>query len=299
MKAPSPASTTRPLLAIDAPAVLYRAFYSVPPTVKDPEGRPINALLGAANTLLSIAEAHGARAVVFCLGAESATYRTELYPPYHAQRPPMPKELESQFDAAPAFFRAFGWHVMDSETLEADDLVHSLAQSEAEAGGEGLIVTIDRDLFQSVGERVAVLLLQKGGAPPERIGPAQVVERYGVRHDQVPDFIALRGDPSDNIPGAKGIGAKTARDLLVAHDTLEGVFERCLHASSVSVRAILQQKDLLLKFRDVATVRRVDLGKVADTPIDAVAAAAAARLLGMNRLATRLEKAGGIDAPAT
>ena len=157
-----------------------------------------------------------------------------------------------------------------------------------------MIVTIDRDLFQSVGENVAVLLLQKGGAPPVRVGPLQVVERYGVRHDQVPDFIALRGDPSDNIPGAKGIGEKTARDLLVAHENLEGVLARCVHHKSLSVRSIAQQKELLLQFRDVATVRRVDVDDVPDTPIDGVKGPLAARVLGMNRLAARLEKTAGI-----
>lgn len=279
---------TGPILAVDAPALLYRAFFAVPDTVRDASGRSVNALLGTANTLLSVVELHKPRAVVLCLGNESAAYRVELYPPYHAHRPPMPPALEQQFDDAPAFFGAFGWKIATHEALEADDLVHSYAHVEADAGGRGLILTGDRDLFQSATDHVTVLMLQKGGAPPAAIGPAEVLERYGVTPEQVPDFIALRGDPSDGLPGAKGIGEKTARDLLRAHGTLERVIETCLGASQIAVRAIHKQTDLLRTFRRVATVQRVDVARPADTPLDRAGAAEAARARGMNRLADRL-----------
>jgi 5'-3' exonuclease len=276
-----------PLLAVDAPYLLYRSFFGIPKTVTN------NALLGMANTLLAVAETNAARAVVVCFGAESAAYRTAAYPPYHAHRPPMPPELEAQFDLAPDLFRAFGWVVESSEDHEADDLIHSFAQVEAEAGGTALIVTGDRDMYQSVNARVTVLMLQKGGAPPARVDPAEVQVRYGIRPEQVPDFIALRGDPSDGLPGAKGIGEKTARDLLQAYGTLEDVVSvgAAKRTASAAVRALPEQLELLRVFRDVATIRRLPVKRPADTPIDRASAVAAAKANKLNRLAARFETA--------
>lgn len=274
-----------PLLAVDAPALLYRSFFGVPKTIAN------NALLGTANTLLAVSAAHSARAVVICFGAERAAYRAVAYPAYHAHRPPMPPELATQFDLATPLFRAFGWIVDDSDTLEADDLVHSYAQVEAEAGGTALILTGDRDLYQSVNAKVNVLMMQKGGVPPARIDEAEVLARYGVRADQVPDFIALRGDPSDGLPGAKGIGEKSAGDLLRAYDTLEEVIAKAplKPTAGVAVRAIAAQADILRIFRDVATVRRIDVARPSDTPLDRAAAAIAARANKLARVADRLD----------
>ncbi|MGH7281041.1 MAG: 5'-3' exonuclease [Polyangiaceae bacterium] len=274
---------TGPLLAVDAPALLYRAFFGVPKSIRN------NALLGTTNTLLAVSAAHAPRAIVICFGNESAEYRVKAYPPYHANRPPMPPELEAQFDLATDFFRAFGWMVEHHDTLEADDLVHSFAQIEAEAGGHALILTGDRDLYQSVNARVHVLMMQKGGVPPARVDEKGVYDRYGVRPDQVPDFIALRGDPSDSLPGAKGIGEKSARDLLHAHHTLENVIANAAKPSaSAAVRAIPAQADMLRVFRDVATCRRIDLARPGDTPLNRDAAAKAARAKELGRLADRL-----------
>lgn len=275
---------TRPLLVVDTPLLLYRAFFSIPKAVVN------NALLGTANTVLSVAKAVDARAVVMCLGAESATYRTEAYPPYHAQRPPMPDELGRQWDLVPALFSAFGWLVEDADPLEADDLLHSYAQCEAAAHGHALILTGDRDLFQSVNARVHVLMVQKGAMEPARIDEAEVVRRYGVRPDQVPDFIALRGDPSDGLPGAKGIGEKSARDLLQRYGTLDAVIEQAPLATkaSAAVRALPGQAALLRVFRDVATVRTIDVQRPDDHRLDRASAAAAASQHGLGRLAKRL-----------
>lgn len=273
---------TGPLLAVDAPALLYRAFFGVPKSIEN------NALVGTATTLLAALGTHQPRAVVICFGAERADYRAEAFPAYHSSRPDMPPELEAQWDLAEPLFRAFGWMVESHEALEADDLIHSYAQVEAEAGGKALILTGDRDLYQSVNPRVSVLMLQKGG-PPAIVDEAEVVKRYGIRADQVPDFIALRGDPSDEIPGAKGIGEKSARDLLVAYETLDRVIaEAAKPTASAAVRAIPAQADLLRVFKDVATVRRVDVARPNDTPLDRASATKAAREYGLTRIADRL-----------
>jgi 5'-3' exonuclease len=203
-----------PLLAVDAPFVLYRSFYALPDSITGPDGRPVNALLGATNLLLRIAADRSPRAIVLCFGAEAAPYRVELFPSYHADRPPVPDGLAWQFERAPKLFSAFDWEIRSADDVEADDLLGSLAEVEANAGGHALVVTGDRDMFQLVGDRVSVLLLKSGISGFEEMDPAAVMRRYGVGPGLVPDFIALRGDPSDGLPGAPGIGPKTAATLL-------------------------------------------------------------------------------------
>src|SRR5436309_15279426 len=151
-----------PLLAVDAPFVLYRSFFALPDSIRGADDRPVNALLGAANLLLRIAADRGPRAIVVCFGAEAAHYRVELYPDYHAARPPVPDALAWQFEQAPGIFEDFGWVSMTSDDLEADDLLGSLAATETEAGGEALWLTGDRDMDQCVGERVKVRYLKSG-----------------------------------------------------------------------------------------------------------------------------------------
>jgi 5'-3' exonuclease len=281
-----------PLLVVDAPSLLYRAFFALPQSITDADGHPVNALLGTANLVLFAVERHRPRAVVLCWGPESAPYRTELYAPYHADRPPMPPELERQWRDAPGFFGAFGWHSVRDDELEADDLLGSFARVEVESGGEALLFTGDRDMFQCVGDGVTVLFPRGGRDGPEEIGPAEVRERYGIEPRQVPDFIALRGDPSDGLPGAKGIGAKTARDLLRSHETLEGVIAAASKPGAMTPRqagALTGDPGLLRTFKDIATLRTADVERPPDAPLDGATAAAAARRRGMNRLAERLE----------
>ncbi|HEV2752339.1 MAG TPA: 5'-3' exonuclease [Solirubrobacteraceae bacterium] len=282
-----------PLLAVDAPSLLYRAFHALPSSITDGSGRAVNALLGTANLVLFAVERHHPRAVVLCFGAEAARYRKELFAPYHADRPPMPDELEDQWKAAHGFFEAFGWSVLGSEDLEADDLLGALARVESEAGGRALLFTGDRDMFQCAGERVTVLYPRTGAGRegPEEIGPAQVRERYGVEPAQVPDFIALRGDPSDGLPGARGIGEKTARDLLREHGDLEALLAAATRPGTFRPRvaaALTDDPGQLRAFRRIATLQPVDLARPPDGPLDHAGAAQAARAHGMERLATRL-----------
>ncbi len=282
-----------PLLAVDAPSLLYRAFFALPQSITDDDGHPVNALLGMANLILFVIERHDPRAVVLCFGAEAADYRTDLFEPYHADRPPMPGELERQWADAPAFFDAFGWTTMHTPELEADDLLGSLAKVEAQAGGDVLLFTGDRDMFQCVSDHVTVLFPRGGKDGPEVITPDEVRERYGVEPEQVPDFIAIRGDPSDGLPGAKGIGAKGARDLLRKYETLEGAIKAGAKPGEMTPRqagALTGDPDALRAFKDIATLRDIDLPRPPDAPTDGTAAAQAARARGMNRLAERLEK---------
>ena len=281
-----------PLLAVDTPSMLFRAFYALPKTIADGEGRAVNALLGTANLILREVEIHEPRAVVLCFGPDAASYRTELYPAYHAEREAaMPEELAPQFGAAREFFAAFGWTIADSADLEADDLLGSYGRLEEEAGGRALIFTGDRDMYQCATERVTVLYVRTGGKGAEALGPEEVRERYGIGPELVPDFIALRGDPSDGLPGAKGVGPKTAAELLRKHGSLEAILDGAIREQRPKLRAaLIEGREDLLAFKDIATLRDAGVERPPDAPTDWAGAAAAARERGMNRLAERLEE---------
>jgi 5'-3' exonuclease len=296
--------TPAPLLAADIPWLLYRSFFALPKSIADAEGNPVNALLGTVNALLGFVDVRLAarcpRCVVACTGAEEAEYRVRLYPGYHAQRDPMPPELAWQWRRAPDLLASLGWVVGGSEELEADDVMFSFARAEEERGGRALLMTGDRDLYGAVSERVAVLELRKGGASGE-LGPAAVRERYGIEPALVPDFIALRGDPSDGLPGAPGIGAKTAAELLRRYGPLEDVLAAAeamtnkvrREADEMRPRAaasLRENAELLRTFKQIATLQRIDVAAPPDATTDFAGGARHARGLGMRRLAERLEK---------
>jgi 5'-3' exonuclease len=289
------ATNSKPLLAVDAPSMLFRAFYALPDSIKGADGRPVNALLGAANLILREVEEHDPRAVVLCFGPDAADYRVELFDGYHAQRPEVPDDLAPQFSASGDFFEAFGWTVTNHDSLEADDLLGSYARGETNAGGSALLLTGDRDMFQCAGDGVTVLYVSTGGKRgAEEVGPKQVRERYGVGPELVPDFIALRGDPSDGIPGAKGVGEKTAAELLGKHGSLEGVLDAAIRERRPALRSSLMDgREQLLAFKDIATLRDAGVKRPPDRPTDWAGAVEAARELGMNRLAERLSEKSG------
>ena len=288
-----------PLLIADVPWLLYRAFFSLPKSIVGADGQPVNALLGTVNALLAVLEARPARAVAACMGAEEAVYRVKLYPGYHAQRDPMPPELATQWEQAPALLESLGWTFATNAELEADDVMFSFALAETagrrdgdertasrrDEGGQGrgsrggkvrgnldsngghgngraLLLSGDRDMFQAVNDRVSVVLPGKGGADPEEIGPEQVRERYGIDPALVTDFIALRGDPSDGLPGAPGIGAKTAAELLRRYGSLEEVLKVAgADDSDMRLRTAItlsENEELLRTFKRIATLVPID-----------------------------------------
>ena len=288
-----------PLLTADIPWLLYRSFFGLPKSITGTGGRPVNALLGTVNAILALIDGvpdqEVPRAVVACMGAENAAYRVAMYEPYHAHRDPMPPELREQWDRTGELLSSLGWVYADSEQLEADDVMFSYARAETAAKGTAWLLTGDRDLYGAVDERTSFVELRKGG---ERglLGPGEVRERYGIEPGQVPDLIALRGDPSDGLPGAPGIGAKTAAELLRAHGSLEGVIAAAAHPLAAEPRmrprivsAVSDNAELLRAFKEIATLQTIDVERPPDTPTDFAAGAEAARAFGMRRLATRLE----------
>ena len=282
----------RPLLVVDGDSLAHRAFHALPP-IKGAGGRPVAALVGFANLLLAQWEAEAPRAVLVGWDTyKSRLYRHDLWPAYQGTRPDFDPDLVEQLDRMPALVEALGFAAAKAPGYEADDFLAAAVRQELDAGGTALVVTSDRDAYQLVSDSVTVLAPQTGGRPPLRVTPRDVVDRYGVLPEQVPDFIALRGDPSDNLPGAKGIGAKTAAALLLRFGTLEHLVA---NADALPRYAGALRNPDLEAFKRVATMdAEAPVELPPDTPLDPLRGAAFAREIGANRLAERLEaKAAG------
>jgi 5'-3' exonuclease len=296
-----------PLLLFDLPWLLYRAHFALPSSIEGADGEPIGALLGAVRAILAEVEEHDPAAVCCAIGAEDATHRTALLPAYHAHRDAMPDALRRRWDQAPALCEAFGWTVRDGGALEADDVMATLAKSRSAHGGTAIIVTGDRDLLACVGEHVTVRRPAGRGPGLVTVDEAGVREALGVRPDQVTDLIALRGDPSDGIPGVAGIGAKTAARLLAVHGSLEGVLRAAgaegpdgeeggipVHGDGLTPRLAAALRDGAADARRdhaVALLHHADVEPVPDGRTDREGGAAAAEALGMGRLAKDLRAA--------
>ena len=218
-------SSERPLLIIDGDNLAHRAYHSMPKSLKSSDGRPINAIIGWTNMLVTLWENEQPRSIFTAWDTLFVdTYRHKLWPTYQAGRV-FDDAIVKQLDLLPTLARAFGFGVGKGAGYEADDFMAAAAIAETKRGGSSLLLTTDRDAYQLVSDSVTVLAPRAGVRDLMRIGPTQVVERMGVLPEQIPDFKALAGDASDNIPGAKGIGPKAAAALLLKYGTLESVLE--------------------------------------------------------------------------
>lgn len=285
-----PDVSARPLLVVDGDSLLHRAFHALPP-LTGTDGRPVSAVLGLMNMLFQAYDAEEPRAIAVALDSRVPGPRNELWPAYQGQRDAFEPLLVRQLDETAELLGAFGIPAPKVPPHEADDVLATLATLEEDAGGTALVLTSDRDAFQLVSERVTVLRPGGGGAELERVDVDGVQERYSVRPDQVPDLIALRGDPSDNIPGARGIGQKTAAELLREHGDLEGVIAAAAGFSPARRTAVLDAADQLRDFlRIAAMVRDLPVERPPDHVPDWLEGAAICRAWGMPRLADRLEE---------
>src|SRR5215472_14923816 len=218
-----PTSDERPLLVIDGDNLAHRAYHSMPKTLKSADGRPINAIVGWTNMLLTIWDNEQPRSMFVAwdtLGVD--TYRHKLWPTYQGGRV-FDDAIVKQLNLLPSLAAAFGFGVGKQPGYEADDFMAAAAVAETARGGQSLLLTTDRDAYQLVSDSVTVLAPRSGVRDLVRVGPEQVVERMGVLPEQVPDYKALAGDSSDNIPGARGIGPKAAASLLLQYGNLDGV----------------------------------------------------------------------------
>jgi DNA polymerase-1 len=272
---PAPAK----LLAVDGDSLAHRAYHGLPKQLKDGSGRPANALIGFANFLQRLWDVERPDAVVVGWDTlETPTYRHVALPAYQSGREFEDSILE-QLGRLPTLVAAFGFLVGKAEGYEADDF---LAAAAAQWPGPVVVATSDRDAFQLVSDRVQILQPVKGVSELARIGPAEVRERYGVEPSQVPDFIALRGDASDRIPGAPGVGPKKAADILRQHGSLEGALADGRFATIA---------DDLRLYRKIAQMdASAPLPTLEATPPDWEQAARYAAAIGLGALAGRLEE---------
>jgi DNA polymerase I len=265
------------LLAIDGDSLAHRAYHGIPKQIRSTAGRPANALTGFANFLLSLWDSEQPEAVLVGWDTlETPTYRHEALPVYQSGRE-FDDALLEQLGVLPGIVESFGFLVGKAGGYEADDF---LAASAAAWPGPVRVATSDRDAFQLVSDRVSILQPVKGVSELARIGRAEVRERYGVDPEQVADFIALRGDSSDKIPGAPGVGPKKAAEVLKQHGSL---------AQALADGRFPQIADDLLLYQSIATMDAgAPLPPLVPTPPDWPRAAEHARGLGLNGLAEKL-----------
>ena len=211
---------------IDGSAFIFRAFHALPPLTRKSDGLPIGAVAGFSNMLWKyVQDAKGADApthVAVIFDHSSKTFRNDIYPEYKANRPPLPEELKPQFPLTREATRAFNIACIEIESYEADDIIATLACQARAAGGRATIISSDKDLMQLVGDGVTMLDPIKN----KEIGPEEVEEKFGVGPDRVVDIQALAGDAVDNVPGAPGIGIKTAALLINEFGDLETLLAR-------------------------------------------------------------------------
>lgn len=274
----------RPLLVVDGDSLAHRAYHALPKTIRG-NGRPANMIVGFANMLVTLWDAEQPRTVLAAFDTlTNSTYRSELFPGYQAGRE-FPPDLVEQLDRLPELVSSFGFAAAKSAGYEADDFLAAAARVESERGGQTLLVTSDRDSFQLASDSVTILLPRRGVYEVERIGPAGVRERYGVEPHQVPDFIALRGDPSDRIPGAAGIGPAKAGAILREHGTLEAALE---------AGRFPNQADELRLYRRLAQLQAdAPLPDLPDAEPDWARASALTASWGLQALAGRLQERAG------
>ena len=264
--------TDRLLLAVDGDSLAHRAYHALPKSIKS------NAILGFTNFLLRLWDAEQPAAVLVGWDSlDSPTYRHEALPEYQSGRV-FEESILDQLDRLPAFIASFGFACAKAPGYEADDF---LAAACRRWKGPVVVATSDRDAFQLASERVTILQPVKGVSELARIGPAEVRERYGVEPEQVLDFIALRGDSSDRIPGARGVGPKTAADILGRYGSL---------AAALDAGRFAAEADKLRLYRQIARMdAKAPLPRLAAQKPDWVRAAGAAKDLGLGALAGRLE----------
>ena len=272
---------TQPLLVIDGDSFAHRSYHALPKTIRRKGDRGGGAIVGFANFLLRLYDAEQPRAVLVgwdTLGAP--TYRQKLFPDYQGGRQ-FDDEIIEQLDVLPKLVAACGFANAKAAGFEADDFLAAAATAEEARGGDALVASGDRDAFQLASVRTTILHPVRAGEMA-RIGPAEVRERYGVEPRQVPDFIALRGDPSDKLPGARGVGPKGAAALLRKYPGLDAAF---------ADGRLVEQAEKLRVYRRIATMdRAAPLPPLPDQTPTWERAAALVREWELARVADRFEE---------
>ena len=270
---------SRPLLVVDGDSFAHRAYHALPKSIRRRDGGGGGAIVGFANFLVRFYAQEEPRVVLVGWDTlDAPTYRHQALPGYQSGRE-FDAELLDQLDILPLFVAACGFAAAKAAGCEADDFLAAAVAHEEKRGGTAIVASGDRDAFQLASEKTVILQPVRAGEIA-RIGPAEVRDRYGVDPGQVPDFIALRGDPSDKIPGAKGVGPKGAAALLQRYGSLDAALADGRFAA---------QADQLRLYRRIATMNAAaPLPRLDDQTPRWAAAAALAREWGLGQLADRL-----------
>ncbi len=225
-------SSDKKLLLIDGHSMAYRAFYALPvENFKSSTGQPTNAIYGFASMIINLIKEEKPTHIAVAFDVSRKTFRTEKFPEYKAQRASTPDEFRSQLSHINELITGFGVKYFAIEGYEADDLIATLAKSAEKQGFSVAICTGDRDSFQLINKQTTVLYPKKGVTEMSRMTPDAVFEKYGLTPEQYPDFAALRGDPSDNLPSVPGVGEKTATKWIIDYKSLDNLL---VHADEIS-----------------------------------------------------------------
>lgn len=247
---------------IDGSSLAYRSFFALPQEIGTSDGRPTNALLGFANMLIKLITDFEPETVIVAWDVGGDTKRRQAFAEYKSQRPEMPDLLSQQWPHFKPLVEAFGFHNVSMPEYEADDVIGTLSLQASARNLKTCIVTYDRDAMQLVSDDVVVMMTTKGVSEVSVFTPERVKLRYDVRPEQIPDFIALRGDTSDNIPGVPGIGDKTAAELLGKFASLEQILDSIGEVSGA------KRKENLTEFGDQARMSKQLATIVRDLPLD-------------------------------
>src|SRR3989441_4699233 len=243
------------LFLVDGNNLAYRAFFALPEELATSEGFSTNALLGFTNMLFKLLSDYRPKGVAVAWDTRPV-HRTELSEDYKSERRPMPDLLREQFPYFRPIVEAFGYRNLEFEGWEADDVIATLASRADAAGVKTCIVSTDRDAFQLCSENVCLMMTPRGVSDVHVYTPERVELRYGIPPERVPDFIGLKGDTSDNIPGVPGIGDKTAGQLIAQYGSLEGVIEHVDELSPARAKNIRDHAEQARRSKELATMRR-------------------------------------------
>ncbi|MDA3936749.1 MAG: DNA polymerase I [Actinomycetota bacterium] len=253
--------TKRVMAVVDGNSLLHRAFHGLPPTMTAPDGRPTNAVFGFVSMLTKMVDVLEPDGVVVAFDKGRPLFRSEVLACYKAQRPPTAPELKAQFPMIKELLTAMSVPIVEVEGWEGDDILGTLAEQGENAGMRVLLITGDRDALQLVTENVSVVTTRKGITDIVTYDPQGVFDRYGVTPAQVTDYLGLKGDTSDNIPGVPGVGEKTASKLIAEHGTLEAVLAAAPGIKGKLGERLRDHAEDARVSRTVATIR-------CDVPID-------------------------------
>lgn len=246
---------TRKIAVIDGNSLMHRAYHAVPPTMNAPDGTPTNAVFGFLSMLLKFIDEAAPDVIVCAFDAGKPSFRIEALEQYKAQRPSMDDELRVQFPVIEDLLEAMRIPVVKVDGWEGDDILGTVAARDEAKGYETLLVTGDKDACQLASDLTKIVTTKKGITDVAIMGPAEVLEKYGVTPSQFPDYLGLMGDSSDNIPGVPGVGAKTATKYLQSYGSIEGLYENLADLKGKTLEKVRDNKDLAFLSRQIATIR--------------------------------------------